>query len=144
MSNAVRPIPEGYHSITPQITCRDAAAAIDFYKNVLGATELMRMASPDGKVMHAELQIGDSRLTVNDEFPGMAAAPAPAAVMYGLPLLSLLAANAPPPAATVSVMMRPVPAHPASSAGMISSESDVFVFIVWKAPMLPWPFGGRG
>ncbi len=80
MSNAVRPIPEGYHSITPQITCRDAAAAIDFYKNVLGAKELMRMSGPDGRVMHAELQVGDSRLMVNDEFPGMATAPPPTAV----------------------------------------------------------------
>ena len=75
MSNAVRPIPEGYHSITPQLTCRDAARAIDFYKSVLGAKELMRMAGPDGMVMHAELQIGDSRIMVNDEFPGMAAVP---------------------------------------------------------------------
>jgi PhnB protein len=66
--------------MTPQITCRDAAAAIDFYKNVLGAAELTRMAGPDGRVMHAELQIGDSRLMVNDEFPGVAAAPAPTAV----------------------------------------------------------------
>ncbi len=75
MSNAVNPIPKGYHSITPQLTCRDAARAIDFYKSVLGATEIMRMPGPDGKVMHAELQIGDSRLMVNDEFPGMAVAP---------------------------------------------------------------------
>jgi PhnB protein len=80
MSKSVRPIPEGYHSITPQLTCRDAARAIDFYKNVLGAKELTRMAGPDGRVMHAELQIGDSRLMVNDEFPGMAAAPEPKAV----------------------------------------------------------------
>lgn len=80
MSNAVRPIPEGFHSLTPYITCRDAAAAIDFYKNVLGATELVRMPGPDGRVMHAELQIGDSRLMLNDECPGMAAAPSPTAV----------------------------------------------------------------
>lgn len=80
MPNAVRPIPEGYHSLTPQLTCRDAASAIDFYKKVLGATELTRMSGPGGKVMHAELKIGDSRFMVNDEFPGMAAAPAPAAV----------------------------------------------------------------
>ena len=79
MSDAVRPIPEGYHSITPQLTCRDAARAIDFYKSVLGAKELMRMAGPDGMVMHAELQIGDSRIMVNDEFPGMAAVPDPPA-----------------------------------------------------------------
>jgi PhnB protein len=80
MPNAVRPIPEGYHSITPQLTCRDAARAIDFYNSVFGATEIMRMASPAGKVMHAELKLGDSRLMVNDEFPGQAKAPEPAAV----------------------------------------------------------------
>jgi PhnB protein len=80
MSNAVRPIPEGYHAITPQLTCRDAARAIDYYKSVLGAKEIMRMSGPGGQVMHAELQIGDSRLMVNDEFPGQAAAPAPTAV----------------------------------------------------------------
>jgi PhnB protein len=77
MSAAVRPIPEGYHSIIPQLTCRDASRAIDFYKNVFGAKELMRMSGPGGKVMHAELQIGDSRIMLNDEFPGMAVAPAP-------------------------------------------------------------------
>jgi PhnB protein len=80
MPNAVRPIPEGYHSITPQITCRDAAKAIDFYKNVFGAVELSRMPDPSGKIMHAELRIGDSRLMLNDEIPGMAVAPAPAAI----------------------------------------------------------------
>jgi PhnB protein len=80
MSNAVRPIPEGFHSLTPYITCRDAAAAIEFYKNALGATEVVRMPGPDGRVMHAELQIGDSRLMLNDEIPGMAAAPIPTAV----------------------------------------------------------------
>jgi PhnB protein len=80
MSNAVRPIPEGYHALTPYLTCRNAAAAIDFYTKVLGATELMRMPGPDGRVMHAELQIGDSRLMLNDECPGIAAAPTPDAV----------------------------------------------------------------
>jgi PhnB protein len=80
MSNAVRPIPEGYHSLTPQLTCRDASSAIDFYKTVFGATEIVRMPGPGGKVMHAELKIGDSRFMVNDEFPGMTKAPEPAAV----------------------------------------------------------------
>jgi PhnB protein len=80
MPNAVRPIPEGYHSITPQITCRDAAKAIDFYKNVFGAVELSRMPDPSGKIMHAELKIGDSRFMLNDEVPGMSVAPAPAAI----------------------------------------------------------------
>jgi PhnB protein len=80
MPAAVRPIPEGYHSITPQLTCRDASRAIEFYKDVFGAKELMRMGGPGGKVMHAELQIGDSRVMVNDEFPGMASAPEPSAI----------------------------------------------------------------
>jgi PhnB protein len=77
MSTKVQPIPEGYHTITPQLTCRDAARAIDFYKRVLGAKEINRATDPSGKVMHAELQIGDSRIMLNDEFPGMAVAPNP-------------------------------------------------------------------
>jgi PhnB protein len=75
MSNPVRAIPEGQHSITPSITCKDAAKAIDFYKNVFGATEIMRMPGPGGIIMHAELRIGDSAIFLNDEIPGMAAAP---------------------------------------------------------------------
>src|SRR5712664_247178 len=77
MSANVRPIPEGYHSITPQLTCRDAARAIDFYKEALGAKELMRLAGPGGRVMHAEMQIGDSRIMLADEFAGMSTAPTP-------------------------------------------------------------------
>jgi PhnB protein len=77
MGSSVRPIPEGYHSITPSLTCRDAARAIEFYKNIFGATELVRMDGPGGKVMHAELKIGDSTIFVADEFPGMSAAPVP-------------------------------------------------------------------
>ncbi len=80
MPSNVRPIPEGYHSLTPALTCRDAARAIDFYKEALGAKEHMRMAGPGGRVMHAELQIGDSRFMVADEFPGMSAAPNPSAL----------------------------------------------------------------
>lgn len=75
MANPVKPIPDGYHSITPALTCRGADRAIEFYKKALGAQELMRMASPDGKISHAELKIGDSVLFVSDEFPGMSAAP---------------------------------------------------------------------
>ena len=71
----VRPIPEGYHTITPAITCKDAGRAIDFYTKALGAKETVRMASPDGKVMHAEMKIGDSMIFVSDEFPNMSAAP---------------------------------------------------------------------
>jgi len=75
MAAAVRPIPEGYHSISPSLTCRGAARAIEFYKEVFGATEVMRMPGPNGTIMHAELKIGDSIFFVNDEFPGMCAAP---------------------------------------------------------------------
>jgi PhnB protein len=80
MTTKVRPIPEGYHTITPQLTCRDAARAIEFYKEVFGAKEIHRMAGPGGKVMHAELQIGDSRIMLADEYPGMSAAPDPSRV----------------------------------------------------------------
>lgn len=75
MSNPVRPIPEGFHSITPAITCKNAAKAIDFYKNALGASEIMRMTGPGDTVGHAELRIGDSVIFISDEFPGMAVAP---------------------------------------------------------------------
>src|SRR5215471_14597838 len=74
---SVRPVPEGYHSITPALTCRDAGRAIEFYKKAFGATEIARMAAPDGKIAHAELRIGNSVIFVSDEFPGMSAAPAP-------------------------------------------------------------------
>jgi len=66
MPNPVKPIPEGFHTITPNLVCRNAARAIDFYKSVFGATELVRMPGPNGAVMHAELMIGDSRIFVND------------------------------------------------------------------------------
>ena len=69
---AVKPIPEGYHSITPMLTVRYADQAIDFYRRAFGAEELGRMNGPDGKtVMHAELKIGDSRFFLGDEVPGM-------------------------------------------------------------------------
>jgi PhnB protein len=79
MPNSVRAIPEGYHTITPGLTCKNAAQAIDFYKSVFGAKEIMRMPGPGGMVMHAEIQIGDSRMMVADEYPGMTSAPAPGA-----------------------------------------------------------------
>lgn len=72
---AVRAIPEGYHSITPALVCKNAARAIDFYKEVFQAKEISRMAGPGGSIGHAELQIGDSRFMLSDEFPGMAQAP---------------------------------------------------------------------
>jgi len=65
----VKAIPEGYHSITPHMTVRDAARAIDFYKQAFGAVEKGVMKGPGGKVMHAELRIGDSIFMLADEFP---------------------------------------------------------------------------
>ena len=64
-------IPEGYNSITPYLVIKGAAKAIEYYKNVFGATEVVRMNGPDGKVGHAELQIGDSRFMLADENPAM-------------------------------------------------------------------------
>ncbi len=71
--NKVSPIPKGYHSITPYLVIKGAAQAIDYYKKVFGATEVVRMNGPDGKVAHAELEIGDSRFMLADENPSMGA-----------------------------------------------------------------------
>jgi len=64
-----KPIPEGYHAVTPYMTVRDAARAIEFYKQAFGATEKGAMKGPDGKIMHAEIVIGDSIIMLADEFP---------------------------------------------------------------------------
>ena len=66
---AVKPIPEGYHTVTPYLAVEDAAAAIEFYKRAFGARERSRIPSPDGKVAHAELEIGDSLIMLADPFP---------------------------------------------------------------------------
>lgn len=66
---AVRPIPEGMHSVTPHLVCAGAAEAIDFYVEAFGAVDLGRLAGPDGKLMHAMIRIGDSALMLVDEFP---------------------------------------------------------------------------
>ena len=60
-------VPAGYHSVTPAIVVRDAAAAIEFYKKAFGAEEIDRMAGPDGSIMHAEIRIGDSRIMLGEE-----------------------------------------------------------------------------
>jgi PhnB protein len=65
---AVRPIPEGYHSITPYIVVDDASKAIEFYKDAFGADEIMQMPGPEGKIAHAEIQIGDSKIMLSDPF----------------------------------------------------------------------------
>ena len=62
-------IPDGMHSVTPHLICAGAAAAIDFYKQAFGATETSRLAGPDGKLMHASIQIGDSTVMLVDENP---------------------------------------------------------------------------
>jgi PhnB protein len=66
---AVHHIPEGYHSVTPYLVVDGAAEAIEFYKNAFGATELMRMPGPGGKIGHAEIMIGDSHIMLADEHP---------------------------------------------------------------------------
>jgi PhnB protein len=73
MQMGVKPIPDGYHAVTPYLIVRDAARAIDWYKQVLGATELMRLNGPDGRVGHAELRLGDSTIMLADEHPEVGA-----------------------------------------------------------------------
>ncbi|MFO7177816.1 MAG: VOC family protein [Pseudomonadota bacterium] len=65
----VEPIPDGYHSLTPFLVMKDAAKAMAFYEQALGAKELYRFAMPNGKIAHAEMQIGDSRFMLADEAP---------------------------------------------------------------------------
>ena len=71
MTGTTNHIPEGYHSITPYLYIRDAARALEFYKEVFGATEVLRMDAPGGKIGHAEIKIGDSHVMLADEFPEM-------------------------------------------------------------------------
>ncbi|HXT62820.1 MAG TPA: VOC family protein [Pyrinomonadaceae bacterium] len=68
---SAKPIPEGYHSVTPYLIVRGGVDAIDFYKKAFGAVELFRLQSPDGKVGHAEIKIGDSPIMLADEYPDM-------------------------------------------------------------------------
>jgi PhnB protein len=69
----VNPIPEGYPRVIPSLTVDGASAAIDYYRQVFDATERMRMDGPDGKIAHAELQVGDSLIMLADEYPEMGA-----------------------------------------------------------------------
>lgn len=66
---SVKPIPEGMHTVTPHLVCAGAAEAIDFYKKAFSAKEVSRMPGPDGKLMHAQITIGDSALMLTDEAP---------------------------------------------------------------------------
>ncbi len=70
MAKAKSPVPEGHYTITPHLILDNAAAAIDWYKKGLGAAEITRALGPDGKVIHAELQIGNSRIMLNDAMMG--------------------------------------------------------------------------
>src|SRR6188474_2304981 len=70
MSKAKNAIPEGFHTVTPVLTLESAAQTIDWYKKALGAEEVSRAVGPDGKIMHAELRIGNSRIMVNDAMMG--------------------------------------------------------------------------
>jgi PhnB protein len=70
MSKAKKPVPEGYHTLTPHLTLDNAAEALDWYKQALGAEEVSRSMGPDGKVMHAELRFGDSPVMMNDVMMG--------------------------------------------------------------------------
>jgi PhnB protein len=66
----IRPIPEGFHTVTPHLVIRNAPGAIEFYKQAFGAKELVRMPGPDGKtIMHAEIKIGDSIIMIGEEYP---------------------------------------------------------------------------
>lgn len=70
MAKAKKAVPEGFGTVTAQLTLDDAAAAIDWYKKALGAEEMGRAAGPDGKIMHAELRIGNSMIMLNDAMMG--------------------------------------------------------------------------
>ncbi len=76
MPPKVNPIPDGFRTITPHLVIDGAVKALDFYKKAFGAEEILRMPSPDGtKLMHAEIQIGDSRIMLADDFPEFSGAP---------------------------------------------------------------------
>jgi uncharacterized glyoxalase superfamily protein PhnB len=71
MAGNVKPIPEGYHTITPSLICKSSEKAIEFYKKAFGAEELMRIGRPGGGIMHAEIRVGSSRVMLADEMPDM-------------------------------------------------------------------------
>jgi PhnB protein len=73
MTNKVKPIPEGYHTVTPYLIVNDAARALEFYQQAFGATEVYRMTDNSGRVGHAEIKIGDSHIMLADEHPEIGA-----------------------------------------------------------------------
>jgi PhnB protein len=77
---AVKPIPDGYHTVTPYLIVKGASQALDFYKKAFGAEEVFRMDGPGGSIMHAEMKVGNSRVMLADEMPDMGyTAPRPGA-----------------------------------------------------------------
>src|SRR5437870_12178883 len=70
MAKAKNAVPEGHHTVTPQLILDNAAQAIDWYKKALGAEEVARAVGPDGKIMHAEIRVGNSLIMLNDEMGG--------------------------------------------------------------------------
>src|SRR5262245_31251362 len=93
MAKAKNPIPEGLHTVTPHITIKGAAQALDFYKKAFGATEIARMPGPGGTIMHAEMKIGDSKIFLSDEIPGMETSVSPAAIKGTTVVLNLYVAD---------------------------------------------------
>ena len=69
--NPIKPVPNEHQALSPYLIVKGAAQAIDFYKQAFGAEEIFRMPSPDGKILHAEIKIGDSIVMLADEFPEM-------------------------------------------------------------------------
>jgi PhnB protein len=69
-TRTVEPIPKGFHSVTPYLVVINGSEAIEFYKKAFGAKEVLRHATPDGKILNAQLKIGDSMVLLSDEFPG--------------------------------------------------------------------------
>ncbi len=84
----VKPIPEGYHSVTPYLIVDDATRAIEFYKRAFGAVEKFRFSAPGGKIGHAEITIGDSTIMLADEYPSMGARSAK--TMGGSPMFLMI------------------------------------------------------
>lgn len=70
MAKAKSPVPTGFHTVTPQLTMENAAAALEWYKKALGAEETSRAMGPDGKILHAEIRVGDSIVMLNDDMMG--------------------------------------------------------------------------
>ena len=102
---SVKPIPDGYHSVTPYLTIEGAAEAIEFYKKAFGAVELFRMAMPDGKVGHAEIRIGNSPVMIGEVCPQMGTrapeGPTPGGMMIYVEDVDALAKQAVAAGATV-------------------------------------------